>query len=99
MRRFLIAAIAVSSAATAAPAPGTATLAAPAVKARVTGAGGVWTCTGTSCSGPADTVVGNAVAACTELADRNGRVTAFSAGSLTFAEAELTRCNRHIKDK
>lgn len=86
-----------SSAALAGPVAGTATLAAPAEAASVTGEGGVWRCTGTSCTGPANTVTSIAVAACTVVADKAGRVTAFTAGDTSFGEAELTRCNRHKK--
>ena len=43
------------------------------------------------------TRTGLAVAACSQVADANGRVTAFTAGATSFAEAELKRCNRHVK--
>ncbi|KAB7648525.1 CC_3452 family protein [Polymorphobacter fuscus] len=86
-----------ASAAAAAPVAGTATLAAPAAAERVTTARGLWQCTGTSCAGTADSVVNTAVGLCTTLADRAGRVSAFSAGDAAFGEAELARCNRHLK--
>jgi len=94
---LLILAAITSSPAIAEPARGTATLATPAAQARIVGEGGVWRCTGTTCTGPADTRARLAVAACSAVADANGRVTAFSAGGTDFAEAELARCNRHVK--
>ena len=99
MTRLLIVAIAAISAAAAqaAPVPGTATIAAPTEIARIVTESGSWRCAGTSCDGPADTVAGIAVAACTAVADRAGRVTAFTAGDMVFAEAALARCNRHVK--
>lgn len=99
MRLPLLATIAAIAAtpALAEPAAGTATLAAPAGQARIVGEGGVWRCSGTTCSGPADTRPRLAVAACSALADVNGRVVAFIAGGTTFGEAELARCNRHVK--
>lgn len=86
-----------ASAATAAPVPGTATLAAEAVRAKIVGESGSWRCDGTSCTGMTDTSVGPAVATCTMVANANGRVTAFAAGPTPFGEAELKRCNRHVK--
>ncbi len=98
MLRFAIVAIALTSPAFAAPAPGTATLGAPTAKAmRVVAETGAWRCEGSRCSGPADTVTRVAVAACTAVADRAGRVTAFSVGSLAFGDADLARCNRNVK--
>lgn len=95
----LLAAISVTigSNVAAAPAAGTATLAAPAVHDRVTGEGGSWRCAGNTCTGIADTRTNLAVAACTLIATANGRVTAFAAGPQPFGEAELKRCNRHVK--
>ncbi len=95
----LIAAIAVSfaTAASAGPAPGTATLAAPALHPKVVGDAGSWRCDGTTCTGTADTSTRVAVATCTLVANANGRVTAFAAGPTAFGEAELARCNRHVK--
>lgn len=78
-------------------APGSATLAAPAHQGRIAGEAGVWRCDGTSCTGIADTRTGLAVEACTMVASANGRVTAFNAGATSFGEAELKRCNRHVK--
>jgi hypothetical protein len=99
MFRTLLIAIALisSSAATAAPAPGAASLVAPAEIARIITEAGSWACSGTACAGPADSVTSVAVAVCTALADRAGRITAFSAGATAFGDAELKRCNRHIK--
>ena len=97
----LMTAIAASlaTAAVAAPAAGTATLAAPASLTKVVGDGGVWHCDGMTCTGMADARPALAVAACAAVADANGRVTAFSAGDTAFAEAELKRCNRHVKSR
>ncbi|WP_185965040.1 CC_3452 family protein [Glacieibacterium frigidum] len=92
----LIAAIAASPA-LAETVAGTATLAAPAAQTKIVGEGGVWRCSGTTCTGPADTRARLAVAACSAVADANGRVVAFSAGGTEFAAAELARCNRHVK--
>lgn len=99
MHRILLVAIAAISttAAHAAPAAGTATLAAPASVTHLVGESGSWNCTGTACTGTADSVTSVAVAACTNVVDKAGRVAAFSVGSASFAEAELARCNRHIK--
>ncbi len=97
MLRTLIIAIALTFPAIAAPVSGTATLAAPATVARVTTESGRWSCAATSCSGNADSVTGPAVATCTALADRAGRVTAFTAGATSFGTGELARCNRHGK--
>ncbi len=99
MTRLLLVAIAIISAsvAHATPAPGTATLAAPAEIARIVTESGSWRCTGTSCTGTADSVTSVAVAACTAVAGKAGRVTAFTAGATAFAEPELARCNRHVK--
>lgn len=96
---LLIAVIAASitGAASAAPAPGTATLAAPALHTKVVGEAGSWRCEGTTCTGTADTSTGPAIAACTLVASANGRVTAFAAGTAAFGEPELKRCNRHVK--
>ena len=96
LKAALLLAIAASSPAFAAPADGSATLAAPARATRVVTDAGVWRCDGTGCTGPADTLTGPAVAACTGVADANGRVTAFTAAQ-TFGEAELKRCNRHVR--
>ncbi len=95
--RTLIFAIALTSPVFAAPVSGTATLAAAASKAKLVTDAGSWTCTGTSCTGTSDTVTSNAVAVCTGVADRAGRVTAFASGETVFADAELARCNRHLK--
>ncbi len=101
MIRQLITAIALtyglSGPASAGPVPGTATLAAPADIGRIVTDAGVWQCSGNSCTGSAESVTGIAVAACTAVADTAGRVTAFTAGSTNFGEAELSRCNRHIR--
>lgn len=86
-----------SGSAFAAPAPGTATLAAPAMQTRITSETGVWQCKDNSCTGTADTHIPLAVATCTMLAAANGPVASFSAGGTAFGEAELKRCNRHIK--
>ena len=86
-----------ATAAAAAPVAGTATLAAPASLSKVVGEGGVWRCDGATCTGMADARVGLAVAACAAVADANGRVMAFTAGETAFGEAELKRCNRHVK--
>ncbi len=79
------------------PVAGTATLAAPASLAKVVGEGGVWHCEGATCTGMADARPALAVAACSAVADANGRVTAFSAGATAFGEPERKRCNRHVK--
>ena len=97
MFRTLILAIALTSPALAAPTDGVATLAAPARVAKVTGEAGSWRCDGTSCTGSADSGLRAAVAACATVAEAAGRVTAFTAGTLTFADAELARCNRHAR--
>ncbi len=83
--------------ASAEPLPGVATLAAPAQTARVAGEAGVWRCDGTSCTGMADSRTALAVAACTMVANANGTVASFSAGAQAFGEAELKRCNRHVR--
>ncbi len=96
--RILIAIAAITaSAAAAAPAPGSATLTTPAEINRIVTDAGSWRCSGTSCAGPADSVTSIAVAVCTAVADHAGRVTAFTVGGAAFADAELARCNRHIK--
>ncbi len=98
--RIALVVIAVSlggSVANAEPSAGIATLASPAQQAKVSGEAGVWRCEGTSCTGLADTRVGIAVAACTMVANANGRVTNFTAGGTGFGETELKRCNRHVK--
>ena len=99
MYRLLLVAIAAISTTTAhaAPAAGTATLAAPATVAHIVGETGSWNCSGTACTGIADTVTNIAVAACSTVADKAGRVAAFTVGTASFAEAELARCNRHVK--
>lgn len=101
MTRLSIAFVAIAaisaSAAMAAPVPGTATLAAEAVRTKIVGESGSWRCDGTSCTGTADASVGPAVATCTMVANANGRVIAFTAGPTAFGEAELKRCNRHVK--
>lgn len=86
-----------SSSAFAAGAPSTATLAAPALQTQITGEAGVWHCKDTTCTGVADTNVSAAVATCTMLAAANGPIASFSAGTTAFGEAELKRCNRHVK--
>jgi hypothetical protein len=96
LRTFIVA-IALTSPALATPIAGTATLAAAATVATVTSESGRWTCTGTSCTGSSDSLTGPAVATCTTLADRAGRVTAFTAGATSFGAAEMARCNRHVK--
>jgi hypothetical protein len=99
MIRLSLIAIAVifSSSANAAPTTGTATLAAPAEIARIVTETGSWRCSGTRCDGLADSMTNIGVAACTAVADRAGRVVAFTAGETAFGDAELKRCNRHIK--
>jgi len=99
MFRTFIVAIAVisSSAATAAPVSGTATLGAAAKAERVITESGTWHCEGLSCSGAAELTTRLAVAACTAVADSAGRVSAFAVGGTAFGEAELGRCNRHVK--
>ena len=87
----------VASSAFAAPAPGTATLAAPALQAQVTSETGIWRCKDNTCTGIADTHLAAAVATCTMLAGVNGPVASFTAGGTAFGEAELKRCNRHVK--
>lgn len=96
MFRILLTAIAFTTPAFAAPVAGTASLAADASKDRIVTDAGVWTCTGATCSGRADTVTSLAVAACTAVADKAGRVSSFSAGNTAFGDAELARCNRHL---
>lgn len=39
----------------------------------------------------------DAVAACTGVANAAGRVAAFTAAGYSFTEADLARCNRHVK--
>ena len=97
--RIIIFAIAstLSVAVSAAPVTATATLTAPARQERMIGEAGVWRCEGTNCTGPADTRTGLAVAACTAVASANGQVASFVAGPTSFGEAELKRCNRHVK--
>ena len=73
------------------------TLAAPALQAQITSDTGVWRCKDTTCTGVTDTHVAAAVATCTMLAAVNGPVASFTAGSTAFGEAELKRCNRHVK--
>jgi len=99
MRHFvmLIAAITISLPSFAETAQGRATLAVPAAQTKIVGEGGVWRCANTTCTGPADTRARMAVAACTAVADANGRVVSFAAGGVDFAEAELARCNRRVK--
>jgi hypothetical protein len=76
--------------------PGHAVLAGTA-NATVVAPNGAWHCTANACSGPTDTRLASAVADCTAVADGAGRVAAFTAGSYAFADADLTRCNRHLK--
>lgn len=101
MTKFRIAlfviAVSFSGVVDAEPAAGVATLAAPAQQAKISGEAGVWRCDGTSCTGLADTRIGIAVAACTMVANANGRVASFTAGATSFGEPELKRCNRHVK--
>jgi len=92
----LLAAI-TASPALAAPVAATATLAAPARSDRAVTPEGVWRCTADSCTGNALPITGEAVGVCSAVADHAGRVKAFTVGALTFAEAELARCNRHVK--
>ena len=92
----LIAAITISAPVAASPVPGTAMLAAAARATRIVTENGVWRCDGATCTGTADTVTGQAVAVCTALADAGGRVAAFTAAQ-AFGEAELARCNRHLR--
>ncbi len=98
---LLMAAIATTfaSAAAALPVAGTATLAAPASQTKIVGEGGVWRCDGATCTGMADARPALAVAACAAVADTAGRVTAFTAGAMTFGEPELKRCNRHVRSQ
>ncbi len=86
-----------TEAAVAEPAAGVATLASPAHEARVAGEAGVWRCDGTTCTGSADTRTGLSVEACSMVAGANGRVASFAVGATSFGEAELKRCNRHVK--
>ncbi len=97
--RLLVAVIAVitSSSALAAPGPSTARLAAPARTPNPVTEAGVWHCDGTACTGMASPMLREAVAACTGVASTAGRVAAFTAAGYAFAEADLVRCNRHVK--
>jgi hypothetical protein len=102
MRNLTIVLIAATTAtfatpALAAPVDGTATLSAPARADRVVSDSGIWRCTGTSCSGTTLASTGMAVAACSAVAAVNGRVGAFTVAGSSFGEAELKRCNRHVK--
>jgi hypothetical protein len=95
----LIAAIAAtfSAPALAAPVDGMATLSAPARAERVVSETGIWHCTGTSCTGTTLASTSLAVAACSAVAAVNGRVGEFTVAGTSFGEAELKRCNRHVK--
>ena len=97
--RLLLAILAAitSSPALAAPGPGAAQLAAPTRVATVITDTGLWHCAGTTCTGAGSTVLHEAVAACTGVADGAGRVAAFASAGYTFADADLVRCNRHVK--
>jgi len=97
--RLMLTLIAVitSSSALAAPGPSTARLAAPARTANAVTEAGVWRCDGTACTGMASPMLREAVAACTGVADAAGRVAAFTAVDYSFTEADLARCNRHVK--
>lgn len=86
-----------ATAVAATPVAGTATLAAPAALARIVTEDGNWSCAGAACAGTADNQTAAAVAICTAITDRAGRVAASSAGETAFAAAELLRCNRHEK--
>ncbi|WP_419814025.1 CC_3452 family protein [Glacieibacterium sp.] len=102
MQNFKLALIGVIAAIVAAPAfaapiDGSATLAAPARADRVVSENGIWHCAGDSCTGTTLAATGAAVAACTAVAAVNGRVNAFAVGGISFGEAELKRCNRHVK--
>ena len=99
LKLTLIAAIASTFAvpALAAPVDGSATLAAPARADRVVSENGIWHCTGDSCTGTTFAATSAAVAACSAVAAINGRVNAFTVGGTSFGEAELKRCNRHVK--
>ncbi len=92
---ILIAAIAAGSA-SAAPGPATATLAAPGRPTVLTDSG-MWRCAGTACAGPGSTRLREAVGVCTSVADTAGRVVAFTAAGYAFSDADLVRCNRHVK--
>lgn len=81
----------------AATAPSTAQLAAPARTATAVTEAGVWHCDGSVCTGMASPMLREAVAACTGVANSAGRVTAFTAAGYTFTDADLARCNRHVK--
>jgi hypothetical protein len=58
---------------------------------------GMWHCAGTACAGPGSTSLREAVGVCTSVADAAGRVVAFSAAGYSFTDADLVRCNRHVK--
>jgi hypothetical protein len=92
----LIAAITSSSVA-AAPAASTAQLAAPTRTATAVTEAGIWHCDGTTCTGMASPMLREAVAACTGVANTAGRVVAFTAAGYPFTDADLARCNRHVK--
>lgn len=92
----LIAAI-TSTSALAAPGPSTAQLAAPVRAQTAITDFGVWHCDGTSCTGLSSPMLREAVAACTGVAAAAGRVAAFTAAGYSFTDADLARCNRHVK--
>ncbi len=79
------------------PIEGSATLAAPAKVSRVAGDTSAWRCDGTQCTGGVEPDKRSAMVTCTAVADTAGRVRAFTAGATSFAEADLARCNRHVK--
>ena len=95
----LIAAIAatIAAPALAAPVEASATLAAPARSERVVTENGIWRCTGDSCTGTTLASTSMAVAACSAVAAVNGRVGGFTVAGTSFGDAELKRCNRHVK--
>ena len=86
-----------SSSALAAPGPSTAQLAAPARAPQAITDGGTWHCDGSSCTGMASPMLREAVAVCTGVAVGAGRVVAFTAAGYSFTDADLARCNRHVK--
>jgi hypothetical protein len=94
---FALMAVITSAPASAASGPATAQLAAPTRAAMIVTDAGTWHCDGTACSGTASPALREAVAVCTGLAAGAGRVAAFTAAGYRFSDADLARCNRHVK--
>lgn len=94
---FAVMAAITSSSALAQPGTSTAQLAAQARTTVVTGENTMWHYGDTSCTGMASPALHEAVATCTGIADTAGRVVAFAAPGYSFTEADLVRCNRHVK--